>query len=101
MFMRNASRWLLSAALVLPLPAMAFGTNAQYDQCMLLSLRNSQGSAAASMIKSSCQALYQNGNMLLPREVRFHQCILQNMPGVRDNFSVQQIRQTCRSLNPM
>ncbi|MEQ5842846.1 hypothetical protein N0A02_25660 [Paraburkholderia acidicola] len=80
---------------------MAFGTNPQYDQCMLLSLRDSQGSAAASTIKSSCQALYQNGNMLLPREVGFHQCILQNVPGVRDNFSVQQIRKTCRNLNPM
>lgn len=100
--MRNAALLLLSILLVSPFPALAFGNdNPNYDQCLLLSLRNSQSRVAAAVIKNSCETLYTNGAMLLPREQSYNLCILQNVPGVRDAFAVQEIQQVCRRQNSM
>jgi hypothetical protein len=75
-----------------PLSALAFGMdNPDYDQCILQSLRNSQSSMAADAIRRSCEAIYRNGELLLPRERSYHVCVLQNLQGVRDGFAVQQM----------
>lgn len=100
--MRNFAHLVLSVTLLSPLSALAFGNdNPDYDQCILLSLRNSQSRFAANVIRDSCDALYRNGALLLPREKSYHQCVLQNVPGVRDAFSVNEIQRACRRQNSM
>jgi hypothetical protein len=85
-----------------PLSALAFGTdNPDYDQCILQSLRNSQSSMAADAIRRSCEAIYRNGELLLPRERSYHVCVLQNLQGVRDGFAVQQMLRACQRQNQM
>jgi len=85
-----------AAALVLPGAAFALGDDyAQYDDCMLNALRESRNGAAAQLIQRSCDALYRNNAMLLPRERRFHECVVQSLPGVRDNYAIQQIMSIC------
>ncbi|MCA8502647.1 hypothetical protein LGN13_13145 [Burkholderia multivorans] len=86
------------AAVLPPLPAVASGLadgDAQYDQCMLQALRESRNGAAAQLIQRSCDALYRNSAMLLPRERRYHESIVQSLPGVRDNYAIQQIMAIC------
>ncbi|WP_408290482.1 VF_A0006 family four-cysteine protein [Paraburkholderia sediminicola] len=100
--MRNLACLFLSITLASPLSALAFGTdNPDYDQCILLSLRNSQSSMAANAIRRSCEALYRNGELLLPREKSYHVCVLQNVQSVRDEFAVQQILRACQRQNQM
>ncbi|AIO33051.1 hypothetical protein NUV26_06275 [Burkholderia pseudomultivorans] len=85
-------------AAVLALPAAASGLSdgdAQYDQCMLQALRESRNGAAAQLIQRSCDALYRNSAMTLPRERRYHECVVQSLPGVRDNYAIQQILSIC------
>jgi hypothetical protein len=100
--MRNLAYLLLSITLASPLSAQAFGmNNPDYDQCILQSLRNSQSSVAADAIRRSCDALYRNGELLLPREKSYHVCVLQNVQSVRDEFAVQQILRACQRQNQM
>lgn len=100
--MRKIAYLLLSIALTSPLPALAFETNnSDYDQCILLSLRNSESRMAAGAIKDSCDALYRNSALLLLREKSYHVCVLQNVQGVRDAFAVNEILHACRRQNQM
>jgi hypothetical protein len=100
--MRNLVYLLLSITLASPLSALALGIdNPDYDQCIQQSLRNSQSSMAADAIRRSCDALYRNGALLLPREKSYHVCVLQNMQNVRDEFAVQQILRACQRQNQM
>ncbi|WP_431820559.1 VF_A0006 family four-cysteine protein [Burkholderia sp. F1] len=81
---------------VMPVAASALTDGyAQYDECVLLSLRDSWNPAAARLIRQSCDALYLNNAMLLPRERRYHECILQSLPGVRDNVAIREILTIC------
>ncbi|KVE33578.1 VF_A0006 family four-cysteine protein [Burkholderia sp. TSV86] len=91
------SRALVAMALVTPLPAMALNDAgaAQYDQCVLQTLRESRNSAAASLLQNACDKLYRNAAMLLPRERAYYACLVDALPGVRDNFAVQQIVTVC------
>ncbi|MGZ2746132.1 VF_A0006 family four-cysteine protein [Burkholderia stagnalis] len=83
-------------ALTMPAAAFALTDNyAQYDECVLQSLRDSWNPAAARLIRQSCDALYLNNAMLLPRERRYYECILQSLPGVRDNVAIRQIMAIC------
>lgn len=100
--MRNFAYLLLLIMLAAPLSARAFGNeNPDYDRCILISLRNSDSRIAAGVIRDSCDALYRNGALLLPREKSYHVCVLQNVPGVRDAFAVNEILHACRRQNPM
>jgi len=99
--MRNVAYLLLSITLASPLPALALGNNPDYDQCILLSLRNSESRMAAAAIRDSCDALYRNGALLLPREKSYHVCVLQNLQSVRDAFAVNEILHACRRQNQM
>src|ERR1700742_3456885 len=95
--MRNLAYLLLSITLASPLSALALGTeNPDYDQCILQSLANSQSNIAANVIRRSCEALYRNGALLLPREKSYHVCVLQNMQNVRAAYAVNQILRACQ-----
>lgn len=88
---------LLLAVLAIPTTASAaLGSNSAYDDCMLLSLRESRNGEVTRYIQQSCDALYRNGAMLLPRDRRYHECILQSLPGVRDVAAVRQIVSICQ-----
>ncbi|WP_116612132.1 VF_A0006 family four-cysteine protein [Paraburkholderia unamae] len=100
--MRKPASRLLLLTLAMPLPALALGNdNPDYDQCIMHSLRDSQSSFAARAIRTSCDALYRNGAMLLPRERAYHLCVLQNVQTVRDAFAVNEILHACRRQNQM
>jgi len=100
--MRNIAYLLISIVLALPFSALALGNdNPEYDQCILLSLRNSESRIAAGAIKDSCDALYRNSALLLPREKSYYACVLQNVQGVRDAFAVHEIQRACRRQNQM
>jgi hypothetical protein len=100
--MRNITYLFLSIMLASPLSAVAFGpNNSDYDQCILISLRNSESRQAATSIRDACDALYRNGELLLPREKSYHVCVLQNVQGVRDAFAVNEILHACRRQNQM
>ncbi|MCO4880257.1 VF_A0006 family four-cysteine protein [Paraburkholderia caribensis] len=75
-------------------PALADG-GASYDDCMLLGLRDARNAVASDYIQRSCYALYRNSAMLLPRERAYYECILQNMPGAREQFAIMRINQIC------
>lgn len=66
-----------------------------YDDCMLAGLRDARSEVASNYIQRSCYALYRNGEMLLPREKAYHECILQNMPGAREPSAISRIAQIC------
>lgn len=66
-----------------------------YDNCLLSSLRDSRNEATSQILRRSCYALYQNGEMLLPRERNYHLCILQNLPGAREPTAISQILSIC------
>ncbi|KVD84026.1 hypothetical protein WS63_26930 [Burkholderia stagnalis] len=96
--MKRGIRAIACAAVALALPGAAFALTdggAQYDACMLNALRESRNGAAAQLIQRSCDALYRDNAMLLPRERRFHECVVQSLPGVRDNYAIQQIMSIC------
>jgi hypothetical protein len=99
--MRRLFPWFVSLLFAAPLTAHAFGDDEQYDQCILQALRNSQSSTVANVLRGSCQSLYRDGAMLLPRERAYHVCILQNVPGVRDSYALQQIMLSCSRQNQM
>ncbi|KVC70151.1 hypothetical protein WI73_15205 [Burkholderia ubonensis] len=88
----------ITGVVALAMPAAAFALTdgyAQYDECVLQSLRESWNPAAARLIRQSCDALYLNNAMLLPRERRYYECILQSLPGVRDNVAIREILTIC------
>lgn len=100
--MRNITCLILSILLAAPLSAAAFGPNdSDYDQCILISLRNSESRQAATSIRDACDALYRNGELLLPRERSYQICVLQNVQGVKDAFAVNEILHACRRQNRM
>lgn len=101
--MRKTAHLLLTATLAMtPLPALALGGgNPDYDQCILNSLANSQSTYAARVITNSCNALYRNSALLLPREKAYHVCVLQNVQSVRGVFAVNEILRACRRQNPL
>ncbi|MEM5405256.1 MULTISPECIES: VF_A0006 family four-cysteine protein [Paraburkholderia] len=66
-----------------------------FDDCMLAGLRDARNEVASNYIQRSCYALYRNGEMLLPRERTYHECILQNMPGAREPSAISRIAQIC------
>ncbi|PMS14385.1 hypothetical protein C0Z18_31765 [Trinickia dabaoshanensis] len=87
----------LVALLAMPVAAQAsLRDNAAYDDCMLQTLRESRNGDVTNLIRQSCDAIYRNGAMLLPRDRRYHECILQSLPGVRDEAAVEQIVSICR-----
>lgn len=87
----------LVTMLLMPVAAAAsLRDNAAYDDCMLQSLRESRSGDVTNLIRQSCDALYRNGALLLPRDRRYHECILQSLPGVRDEGAAQQIVSICR-----
>jgi hypothetical protein len=75
-------------------PALADGPSS-YDDCMLVGLRDARSQVASNYIQRSCYALYRNGEMLLPREKAYYECILQNMPGAREQFAIIRINAIC------
>lgn len=75
-------------------PALA-DNQSDYDNCMLVGLRDARSQIVTDYIQRSCYALYKNGEMLLPRERAYHECILQNMPGVREQFAIMRINAIC------
>ncbi|CAB3762905.1 hypothetical protein GQ57_27660 [Burkholderia sp. MSh2] len=96
--MKRGVRTIACVAAMLAPPGAAYALtdgNAQYDECMLGALRDSRNGAAAQLIQRSCDALYRNNAMLLPREQRYHACVVQSLPGVRDNYAIQQIMAIC------
>jgi hypothetical protein len=100
--MRKLAYLFLWITLAIPVSTFAYGGhNPSYDQCILQSLQNSQSSFAARAISGSCDALYRNGEMLLPRERAYHLCVLQNVQNVRGAFAVQQILRACQRQNSM
>ncbi|NIE63652.1 VF_A0006 family four-cysteine protein [Burkholderia sp. Ax-1719] len=70
-------------------------SQSNYEDCLLSSLRDSRNEATSQLIRRSCYALYQNGEMLLPRERNYHLCILQNLPGAREPSAISQIVSIC------
>jgi hypothetical protein len=100
--MRKLARLLFLLIIASPLPVLAQGiSNPDYDQCILQSLRDSQSTIAANEIRRSCEALYRNGALLLPRERSYHVCVLQNLQSVRGQFAIQQILRACQRQNQM
>ncbi|RKT21253.1 hypothetical protein B0G69_4631 [Paraburkholderia sp. RAU2J] len=100
--MRTLTSLLVSLTLASPLPVLAQGIgNPDYDQCILQSLRDSQSSVAANAIRRSCEALYRNGALLLPRERSYHVCVLENLQTVRSQLAIQQILRACQRQNQM
>ncbi|WP_413657332.1 VF_A0006 family four-cysteine protein [Paraburkholderia phenoliruptrix] len=75
-------------------PALA-DSGASYDECLLVGLRDARSQVASNYIQRSCYALYRNSEMLLPRERAYHECIVQNMPGAREQFAIMQINAIC------
>ncbi|RKR45268.1 hypothetical protein B0G82_2914 [Paraburkholderia sp. BL17N1] len=75
-------------------PAFADGPST-YDDCMLLGLRDARSQVASNYIQRSCYALYRNGEMLLPREKAYYECILDNMPGAWVPSTIMQINAIC------
>ncbi|WP_144113853.1 VF_A0006 family four-cysteine protein [Paraburkholderia sp. BCC1886] len=74
----------------------AFADNSSsYDECLLVGLRDARSEVASNYIQRSCYALYRNSEMLLPRERAYHECILQNMPGAREQFAITKINAVC------
>ncbi|MGY6122038.1 VF_A0006 family four-cysteine protein (plasmid) [Paraburkholderia strydomiana] len=74
-------------------PVLADGGS--YDDCLLIGLRDARSHVASNYIQRSCYALYRNSEMLLPRERAYHECILQNMPGAREQFAIMRINAIC------
>ncbi|WP_329958896.1 VF_A0006 family four-cysteine protein [Paraburkholderia sejongensis] len=75
-------------------PALA-DSGSSYDDCLLVGLRDARNQVASSYIQRSCYALYRNSEMLLPREKAYHECIIHNMPGAREQFAIMQINAIC------
>jgi hypothetical protein len=75
-------------------PVLAYG-QAAYDDCMLTGLRDARNAVASNYIQRACYSLYKNGEMLLPREKAYYECILENMPGAREPSAITQIAQIC------
>jgi hypothetical protein len=61
-------------------PVLADGAST-YDDCMVLVLRDARSQVASNYIQHACYALYRNGELVLPRETAYYECILDNMPG--------------------
>ncbi|NIE63195.1 hypothetical protein F3J17_04855 [Burkholderia sp. Ax-1719] len=76
-------------------------SQSSYDDCLLYGLRDSRNGAVTQMIKGACYALYENGEMLLPRERAYNVCLLQNLPGARDPFAIAQIKNVCSHRSEM
>jgi hypothetical protein len=76
-------------------------SQSSFDDCLLYGLRDSRNGAAAQMIKGACYALYENGEMLLPRERAYNVCLLENLPGARDPFAIAQIKNVCSHRSAM
>jgi hypothetical protein len=66
-----------------------------YDECLLASLRGARNAAASELIQRSCFALYRNGEMLLPREMAYHRCILGTLPGMKELSAIAQVVAIC------
>jgi hypothetical protein len=90
-----ALQTLISLLCVPAAHAQLSDSQAAYEDCLLSSLRDSRNEATTQLIRRSCYALYQNGEMLLPRERNYHLCILQNLPGAREPSAISQIVSVC------
>ncbi|WP_325100487.1 VF_A0006 family four-cysteine protein [Paraburkholderia caribensis] len=94
MWMRAARAAICLSGLLIMHPALA-DSGSSYDECLLVGLRDARSQVASNYIQRSCYALYVNNAMLLPRERTYHECILQNMPGAREQFAIMRINAVC------
>jgi len=78
-----------------PLALALTNDQAQYDQCVLQSLRGSRNGIAANMLQNACDRLYRGGAMLSPGDKTYYVCLLQSLPGVENNGAIQQIMTIC------
>ncbi len=91
----SALRTTIGAIGLLSAHAALADSQSSYDDCMLAGLRDARSEVASNYVQRSCYALYRNGELLLPREKAYHECILQNMPGAREPSAISRIAQIC------
>lgn len=87
---------LVSALAATASPAFAFNEEANYNACILRSLSNTWNRNVVGLLRSSCDQLYRQGNMLTPTEQAYHSCLLQYLPGVQSSAAIGPILSACR-----
>lgn len=66
-----------------------------YDACLLQYQKLAKTERSAFYIQRSCSKLHLDGNYLFGSEKKYHQCILDNLPGVETETATSQILSVC------
>lgn len=69
--------------------------NDAYNACILQYQALAKTERSAFYIRRSCSKLHLDGNYLFSSEKKYHQCILDNLPGVETETATSQILSVC------
>lgn len=69
--------------------------NEAYDACLLKYQKLAKTERSAFYIQRSCSKLHIDGSYLFGSEKKYHQCILDNLPGVETETATSQILSVC------
>ncbi|HLD66525.1 MAG TPA: VF_A0006 family four-cysteine protein [Pseudomonas sp.] len=69
--------------------------NEAYNACVLKYQALAKTERAAFYIQRSCSKLHIDGNYLFGSEKKYHQCILDNLPGVETETATSRILSVC------
>lgn len=69
--------------------------NEAYDACLLKYQKLAKTERSAFYIQRSCRKLHIDGNYLFSGEKKYHQCIIDNLPGVETETATSQILSVC------
>lgn len=95
---RHTRNLLWASALLLPVAAgLAVAMdNEDYDNCILQHQKTAKTNYAVQLVKEACTKLHKESAFLFSDELRYYQCILDNVPGVENDRALESIRQACR-----
>ncbi|MGC3619670.1 VF_A0006 family four-cysteine protein, partial [Pseudomonas aeruginosa] len=68
-----------------------------YDQCILDYQRTAKCGVAVQYLTHACLMLYNDGSVLLSRDMAYYECLLENLAGVENNLAAQMIRSAWES----
>jgi hypothetical protein len=70
--------------------------NPEYDQCLLMHLKNAKLDIASQLITRACYENYVEANFQRKSELRRNACLLEHLPGIESADAVARVDEACK-----
>jgi hypothetical protein len=72
-----------------------FAGQLEYDECLLIHLKNAKTDVAAQLIKQACKENYKGGVFVRQKRQVYNECLLENLYGIESEEAIIEIKDVC------